>query len=68
MGRPRPAGAGQFRGGQGDISSDAMPIPARQCDRVRADSAGPQKQISYGYSLPAGTRTLVIPIDQRQTR
>ena len=25
---------------------------------------GPAKQLSYGYSLAAGTRTLVIPIDQ----
>jgi hypothetical protein len=59
-----PAGAGQFRGGQGDISSDAMQFRHDSVIVFAPIPPGPQKQISYGYSLPAGTRTLVIPIDQ----
>lgn len=59
-----PEHAGQFRGGQGDISAEAI--------RFRNDSVlvlapigpGPAKQVSYAYSIPAGTRAFVIPIDQ----
>ncbi len=59
-----PQHTGQYRGGQGDISPDAM--------RFRNDSVmiyapippGPSKQLSYDYSVAPGTRTLVIPIDQ----
>ena len=59
-----PAGVGQERGGQGDVSPEAM--------RFRHDSViilgpippGVVKQLSYAYTLRAGVRTLVIPIDQ----
>jgi hypothetical protein len=59
-----PAGAGQFRGGQGDISSDAMQFRHDSVIVFAPIPPGPVKQISYGYSLPADTRELVIPIDQ----
>ena len=59
-----PAGAGQFRGGQGDISSDAMQFRHDSVVVFAPIPPGPVKQISYGYSLPAGTRALVIAIDQ----
>jgi hypothetical protein len=59
-----PAHTGQFRGGQGDISAEAI--------RFRNDSVlvlapigpGPAKQVSYAYSISAGVRTFVLPIDQ----
>ena len=59
-----PAHTGQFRGGQGDISAEAI--------RFRNDSVlvlapigpGPAKQVSYAYSIPADTRSFVLPIDQ----
>jgi len=59
-----PAHTGQFRGGEGDISPEAM--------RFRNDSVvvfapigpGQPKQLSYAYSVAAGTRSFVIPIDQ----
>jgi hypothetical protein len=59
-----PEHTGQFRGGEGDVSAEAM--------RFRHDSVlvfaplgpGPAKQLSYAYSLAAGVRTFVIPIDQ----
>lgn len=59
-----PEHTGQFRAGEGDISPDAI--------RFRNDSVliyapippGPTKQFSYDYSLAAGTRSFVIPIDQ----
>jgi hypothetical protein len=59
-----PENVGQFQGGQGDISAEAI---AFRNDSVRVFGPippGPVKQLSYGYSVPAGTRTLVIPIDQ----
>jgi hypothetical protein len=59
-----PAGAGQFRGGQGDISSDAMQFRHDSVIVFAPIPPGPVKQISYGYSIPAGTRALVLPIDQ----
>jgi hypothetical protein len=59
-----PAGAGQFRGGQGDVSSDAMQFRHDSVIVFAPIPPGPVKQLSYGYSLPAGMRTLVIPIDQ----
>ena len=59
-----PTGAGQLRGGQGDISSDAMQFRHDSVIVFAPIPPGPVKQISYGYSLPAGTRALVIPIDQ----
>ena len=59
-----PAGVGQLRGGQGDISSDAMQFRHDSVVVFAPIPPGPVKQLSYGYSLPAGTRALVIPIDQ----
>jgi len=59
-----PAGAGQFRGGQGDISSDAMQFRHDSVIVMGPIPPGPVKQLSYGYSWPAGTHALVIPIDQ----
>ena len=59
-----PERAGQYRAGQGDVSPEAM--------RFRTDSVliyapippGPAKQLSYDYTLAAGARTFVMPIDQ----
>jgi hypothetical protein len=59
-----PEHTGQFRGGEGDISPEAM--------RFRHDSVlvfapigpGHAKQLNFAYTLAAGVRTLVIPIDQ----
>jgi hypothetical protein len=59
-----PSGAGQFRGGQGDVSSDAMQFRHDSVIVFAPMPPGPVKQISYGYSLPPGTRSLLIPIDQ----
>ena len=62
-----PSGAGQFRGGQGDISPDAMVFRNDSVYVLGPIPPGPVKQLSYGYSLPAGTRLLAIPIDQATT-
>jgi len=59
-----PERTGQYRAGQGDVSPEAM--------RFRTDSVliyapippGPAKQLSYNYTLAAGARTFVMPIDQ----
>ncbi len=59
-----PGRTGQYRAGQGDVSPEAM--------RFRTDSVliyapippGPAKQLSYDYTLAAGARTFVMPIDQ----
>ena len=59
-----PARVGQFRGGQGDISPDAMQFRHDSVIVLGPIPPGPVKQLSYGYSLPMGTRALVIPIDQ----
>jgi hypothetical protein len=59
-----PAHAGQFRGGQGDISPEAMVFRNDSVYILGPIPPGPVKQLSYGYALPAGTRTLTIPIDQ----
>lgn len=59
-----PENAGQFRGGQGDISPEAMVFRNDSVYVLGPIPPGPVKQLSYSYSLPAGTRTLVIPIDQ----
>ncbi|HEV8509598.1 MAG TPA: hypothetical protein VGQ48_04005 [Gemmatimonadales bacterium] len=59
-----PEGAGQFRGGQGDISPEAMLFRHDSVFVLGPIPPGPVKQLSYGYSLRAGTRTLVLPIDQ----
>ena len=62
-----PAGAGQFRGGQGDISPEAMVFRNDSVYVLGPIPPGPVKQLTYGYALPAGTRTLAIPIDQATT-
>jgi hypothetical protein len=62
-----PAGAGQFRGGQGDISPDAMAFRNDSVYVLGPIPPGPVKQLSYAYSLPAGTRLLALPIDQATT-
>lgn len=59
-----PARAGQLRGGQGDVSPEAMVFRHDSVIVMGAIPPGPVKQVSYGYTLPAGTRALVIPIDQ----
>jgi hypothetical protein len=59
-----PERAGQFRGGQGDVSPEAMVFRNDSVIVLGAIPPGPVKQLSYAYSLPAGTRALVIPIDQ----
>lgn len=59
-----PAGAGQFRGGQGDISPEAMVFRNDSVYVLGPIPPGPAKQLSYGYTLTVGTRTLAIPIDQ----
>jgi len=59
-----PAQGGQFRGGQGDISPDAMQFRNDSVVVLGPIPPGPVKQLSYGYSLPAGTRALEVPIDQ----
>ncbi len=59
-----PGRTGQYRAGQGDVSPEAM--------RFRNDSVliyapippGPAKQLSFDYTLAAGARTFVMPIDQ----
>ena len=60
-----PSGVGQFRGGQGDISPDAMMFRNDSVYVFGPIPPGPVKQLSYGYALPAGTRLLRIPIDQQ---
>ena len=59
-----PAGAGQLRAGQGDISSDAVQFRHDSVIVFAPIPPGPAKQFSYGYSLPSATRVLVFPIDQ----
>jgi len=59
-----PAGALQFQIGSGDFSAQSA---ARVGDSVAVFGAvqpGGGKQVSYGYTLPAGTRQFAIPIDQ----
>jgi hypothetical protein len=59
-----PDHTGQYRAGEGDVSPEAM--------RFRNDSVliyaplppGTGKQISYDYSIAAGTHPFVIPVDQ----
>lgn len=59
-----PERAGQFRGGQGDISPEAMVFRHDSVVVLGPIPPGPVKQLSYAYSLPADTRALALPIDQ----
>jgi len=59
-----PERAAQFRGGQGDISPEAMVFRNDSVVVLGPIPPGPVKQLSYSYSLPASARALVIPIDQ----
>jgi hypothetical protein len=59
-----PANAGQFQGGQGDISPEAIVFRNDSVHVLGPIPPGPVKQLSYGYTLPAGVRKLVLPIDQ----
>ena len=62
-----PERGGQFRGGQGDISPDAMLFRHDSVVVLAPIPPGPMKQLSYAYSLAADTRTFAIPIDQETT-
>lgn len=62
-----PERVAQFRGGQGDISPEAMEYRNDSIYVLGPIPPGDPKQLSYAYSLAAGTRTLVIPIDQPTT-
>jgi len=59
-----PERVAQFRGGQGDISPDAMVFRHDSVVVLAPIPPGPVKQLSYAYSLLPGTRTFAIPIDQ----
>lgn len=59
-----PEGVGQERGGQGDISPEAMRFRHDSIIVLAPVPPGAIKQLSYAYTLRAGVRTLVIPIDQ----
>ena len=59
-----PRGVGQLRGGQGDVSPDAMLFRHDSVYVLGPIPPGAVKQLSYAYTLPAGIRTLAIPIDQ----
>jgi hypothetical protein len=59
-----PERAGQTRGGQGDISPEAMRFRHDSIILLAPIPPGPVKQLSYAYTLPADTRTLAVPIDQ----
>ena len=56
--------AGQFQGGQGDISPEAMVFRNDSVHVLGPIPPGPAKQLSYGYSLPPTAKQLVLPIDQ----
>jgi hypothetical protein len=59
-----PEVAGQFQGGQGDISPEAIVFRNDSVLVLGPIPPGPVKQLSYGYSLPANVRTFVLTIDQ----
>jgi len=59
-----PTAAGRLRGGQGDISPDAMQFRHDSIIVLGPIPPGPVKQVSYGYALPRDMRSLAIPIDQ----
>jgi hypothetical protein len=59
-----PAVAVQFRGGQGDISPDAMKRVGDSVFVLGPIPPGQVKQLSYAYLLPADRARLVLRIDQ----
>ena len=59
-----PATAVQFRGGQGDISPEAMKLVGDRVFVLGPIPPGHVKQLSYGYVLPAGATGIALPIDQ----
>lgn len=62
-----PEVAGQFQGGQGDISPEAIVFRNDSVLVLGPIPPGPAKQLSYGYSLPASARKLALTIDQPTT-
>ncbi len=58
-----PAGAIQFQAGAGDVSPDAVRRREGQVEVYAPVAPGAPKQIAYGYTLPAGTRRVDVPID-----
>ena len=59
-----PPSAIQFQAGQGDISPEAMKRVGDRVFVLGAIPPGQVKQLTYGYTLPAGGGRLPIPIDQ----
>jgi hypothetical protein len=59
-----PPTAIQFQAGQGDISAEAMKRVGDRVFVLGAIPPGQPKQLTYGYTLPAGGARFAIPIDQ----
>lgn len=59
-----PSSAIQFQAGQGDISGEAMKRVGDRVFVLGAIPPGQVKQLTYGYTLPAGVGRLPLPIDQ----
>jgi hypothetical protein len=59
-----PAAAIQFQVGEGDFSAQAVERRGDSVVVLGPVQPGPRRQLSYGYVLPAGHRTLVVPVDQ----
>ncbi|MGH7608292.1 MAG: hypothetical protein ACREME_13245 [Gemmatimonadales bacterium] len=59
-----PVRIAEFRGGQGDISPEAVVYRNDSVHVLGPIPPGPVKQLSYGYLLARDATTLTIPIDQ----
>jgi len=59
-----PGRTGQYRAGQGDVSPEAMLFRNDSVLIYAPIPPGPAKQLSFDYTLAAGARTFVMPIDQ----
>ncbi len=59
-----PPSAIQFQAGQGDISGEAIKRVGDRVFVLGAIPPGQPKQLTYGYTVPAGGGTFAIPIDQ----